>query len=309
MSSNRDWQRVSRCRPCPVCGKPDWCLYAGPQDSPTAAICARVESPKRVREAGWLHVLRDEGTPRRPSRRAVRTVAPAIGAAGIDFGRMAERYRGILHPGALRTLADSLGLSVESLRRLGIGWSTAYSAWTFPMSDAHGQVVGIRLRRPDGHKLSVKGGHEGVFIPEGLASPHPDPLPKGEGIGGRLLVCEGPTDTAALLDLGLPAVGRPSCTGGVRHAVDLVRRLAVPEVVIVADADTPGRRGAENLASVLAAYSPAVRIIAPPPGVKDAREWKRRGARAADVQAAIDAAPVRRLAVQTKRKAGVGDGR
>ena len=32
--------------------------------------------------------------------------------------------------------------------------------------------------------------------------------------------------------------------------------------------------------------------------MKDAREWKRSGATAADVQAAIDAAPVRKLAVR-----------
>ncbi len=128
MSGKDVWQRVSRSWPCPVCGKADWCVYAGPDDSPTVALCARVESPKRVGEAGWLHVLRDDGSPRRPSRRTVPTAAPAIGAAAIDFGRMAEQYRGILHPGALRTLADSLGVSVESLCRLGIGWSTSYSA-------------------------------------------------------------------------------------------------------------------------------------------------------------------------------------
>jgi hypothetical protein len=172
MSSKSDWQRVSKGRPCPVCQRSDWCLYTGPEDSPTAA-----------------------------------------------------------KPEALGRLADSLGLSVESLKRLGAGWSKRYSAWTFPMSDASGQVAGIRLRR-----------------------------------------------------------------------------LAVPIVVIVADADAPGQRGAENLASVLLAYCPAVRVIVPPAGVKDLREWKRRGATHADVQAAIDAAPVRRLAVQV-RKAGGHHGR
>ena len=33
------WQRVSKRRPCPVCERPDWCMYAGPDDSPTAVIC------------------------------------------------------------------------------------------------------------------------------------------------------------------------------------------------------------------------------------------------------------------------------
>ena len=41
-----------------------------------------------------------------------------------------------------------------------------------------------------------------------------------------------------------------------------------------------------------------------PAGIKDAREWKRSGATAADVLAAIDAAPVRKLRVSVCRKAG-----
>lgn len=122
--------------------------------------------------------------------------------------------------------------------------------------------------------------------------------------GGRLLVCEGPTDTAALLDLGLSAVGRPSCSGGVKLLVELVKQRRPAEVVIVADGDAPGQRGAGNQAAVLVAYCAAVRIIAPPVGIKDAREWKRRGATAADVAAVIDAAPIRRLTIE--RKAGHG---
>jgi hypothetical protein len=109
----------------------------------------------------------------------------------------------------------------------------------------------------------------------------------------------------------------------VRLLVELVQRLASPhpnllpkgegtEVVIMADADAPGQRGADSLATVLLAYCPAVRIATPPAGIKDARAWKRAGATAADVQAMIDAAPVRRLTVKAtirKRKAGANDGR
>lgn len=112
---------------------------------------------------------------------------------------------------------------------------------------------------------------------------------------------EGPTDCAALLDLGFSAVGRPSCTGGVRHLVDLARALRPSEVAIIADGDAPGQRGAASLAAVLVAYCPAVRVATPPAGIKDARQWKQRGATAAGVAAVIDAAPVRRLAVTISR--------
>ena len=291
---NSNWQRVSKSRPCPVCERPDWCLYAGPPDSPEAVICARVESARKIGEAGWLHRLRESVTawPRweRTIRRAVRMATQARG--GPDLAAMAERWRLPADSPRLARLAGALGLSPLSLHRLHTGWSPDRRAWSFPMSDPSGKVLGIRLRYPGGRKLSVKGGREGLFIPEGLPE------------GGRLLVCEGPTDTAALLDLGFAAVGRPSCTGGVHHVVDLVRRLAVPDMVIVADADAPGQRGAENLASVLVAYSPAVRVITPPAGCKDARDWKRRGATAGDVQAHIDTAPVRRLAVHVRKAGG-----
>jgi hypothetical protein len=85
--------------------------------------------------------------------------------------------------------------------------------FTFPMKDSNGRIVGIRLRLPSGRKLAIKDGKEGLFYPGDLQP------------GGRLLAAEGPTDTAALLDLGFSAVGRPSCNGGIRHVLQLVRRL------------------------------------------------------------------------------------
>jgi DNA primase len=209
-----------------------------------------------------------------------------------DVAKLAADYRAAVRPAALDKLAVALGVSAESLWRMRVGWSAKNRAWAFPMSNAAGDVLGIRLRLPSARKLSVKGGKEGLFIPEGIDA------------GGLLLIAEGPTDTAALLDLGFSAVGRPSCTGGAGLLVELVRKLKPSGVVIVADADMPGQRGAESLAAALVAYCSEVRIITPPAGVKDAREWKRNGATAADVTAAIDAAPVRKLRVSVRRKAG-----
>ncbi len=294
-----DWQRVSRRRPCPVCGRFDWCMYAGPDDAPTAVICPRTPSDQRAGEAGYLHILRTDGPTwpawRQTLRRAVRMVDNPTGAAP-DFAKLAADCCAAVRSDDLQRLAVNLGVTVESLRRLQVGWSRARRGWSFPMSDAGGRILGIRLRLAGGKKLSVKGGREGLFIPSDL---HVD--------GGRLLVCEGPTDTAALLDLGLAAVGRPSCTGGVKLLVELVKQRRPAETIIVADTDAPGQRGAENLAAVLVAYAAAVRVIAPSAGVKDARDWKRRGATAADLAAVIDAAPVRRLTITTRiRKAGHG---
>jgi hypothetical protein len=194
-------------------------------------------------------------------------------------------FRKAVDPSHLTDLAQPLGLSVESLSTLSIGWSAEHGAWTFPMFDHERTVVGVRLRRPDGRKFSVTGGKEGLFIPTTLSLSH------------RLLVAEGPTDTAALLDLGFTTVvGRPSCTGGIKLLTELVRLMPLADVVIVADADESGRRGAFNLASVLVAYVPAVRVVVPVRH-KDVREFVRAGGTRAQLELAIAAAPVRRLAV------------
>lgn len=291
--SPSSWQRVSKRRKCPVCGRPDWCLYAGRDDSPDAVICARTESRKRCGESGWLHQLRRDGPAWSPRVRRIEVSAAKIGGEQIiDFANLAAEYQQAIQLEALERLAVALGLTANSLKRLGIGWSKQNGAWTFPMYDAGGNVLGIRLRLAGGRNLSVRGGHEGLFIPEGL--PH----------GDRLLVTEGPTDCGAMLDLDFSAVGRPSCIGGVRLLVELVRRHRPAEVVIVADGDTPGQRGAENLAMVMATYVSAVRIITPPSGIKDARAWKQSGATAADVQSGIDAVPVQNLTVHRRQNTG-----
>jgi hypothetical protein len=273
-------------------------VYTGAADDPEAVICARVESGKRCGEAGWLHRLR--ATPWRPARN-VRSVAVRTAGPRLDLAALAVHCQSAVTLDRLDALARSLGLSVVALTALAVGWSAGHRAWAFPMRDAAGNVAGIRLRRPDGFKFAVTGGREGLFLPAG-----------SDTAGGPLLVCEGPTDVAALWDMGFRnLVGRPSCTGGIKLLVELVRRRRSPELVIVADGDEPGLRGARNLASVMVAYVPAVRVVAPPEGVKDARDWLRAGGGRQDVQQAIQAAPVRRLTVRaatTGTKRGYANG-
>ena len=99
-SPSSTWQRVSRRRPCPVCQKPDWCLFTGGDDAPTAAICARVESDRRAGEAGWVHRLRDDGPVWTPTRRLV--CAAVSGRLDLDgsMERLAEQCRQAARPEA-----------------------------------------------------------------------------------------------------------------------------------------------------------------------------------------------------------------
>jgi hypothetical protein len=288
MTSQSSWLRVSRAHPCPVCKHPDWCLVSA---DGAAVICPRVESAKRVGDAGWLHRLKVyDGWHRRRPVRVIRLGAST--AAQADLALLAAQFRQDLDHGRLYQLAASLGLSVASLSHLGIGWSVEHRAWSFPMTNSDGNVLGIRLRRPNGLKFSVQGGKEGLFIPSAV----------DESSASPLMVPEGPTDAAALLDMGfVNVVGRPSCTGGIKLLVEMVRRRQLPEVVVVSDSDEPGLLGAHNLATVLVAYAPVVRVIVPPNGIKDARDWLRAGGTRQDVEEAIRAAAERRLRVSSKR--------
>lgn len=276
------YQRVSiRCR-CPICGKSSWCLISrdNPAD-PSTVICARVESERKFGEAGWLHVRREGFRPRR------RTFAMQAKPVRDDLGDLAEQCVAAVDPDLLHTFAQELGLPASALRSLGIGLATgadldlvgvrwASHAWTFPMRNHEGRVTGLRLRIPGGRKLSVRGSRQGLFLPTGLS-----------GKCDRLFVAEGETDTAALVALGLDVIGRPGCGSGQKLVTRYVRALQPAEVVVVADSDNVGRRGAVDLAVRVRLVCGSVRVVVPPRRFKDAREWVCGGATADDVQVAV----------------------
>ena len=258
MSDKEKMQRVSRKSPCPICGKPDWCLVA-PDGS--AAICQRVQegSVKQCGDAGWLHILIEQNAKfQRPNKYSCRI--------SIDFGKekdfsgLARLYKQQLTKEKLQQLSKQLKISAESLTKLNIGWDG--KAYTFPMSEAKGKIIGIRRRFPNGRKVSLTGSKTGLFIPADLPSE------------GLLLICEGTTDTAAALDLGFNAVGRPNCSS----CVDMTAGFAKGRnVVIIGDNDKPGKAGVNRLAGKLLLHCPSVKIIYPPDGTKDLRQWLRAG--------------------------------
>ena len=309
ITNNSPWLRVSRRKPCPVCNKPDWCLISDFDETPAAAICARIESPIRCGEAGWLHHLHDKGCQKWQSRPRVTYVETHSDTRSLrDWCRFANQCVASLATFQLEALSNELGVSVEALRQLRTGWSNEHHAFTFPMFNANDQVLGIRLRKRNGQKWSVRGGHEGLFV---IHEEINDRAEQAADANSTLVICEGPTDTAALLDLGFDAVGRPSCKGGIKQIVDFVQSRKPCEVVIIADEDVPGLRGANNLASVLTVYVPSVKVVVPPDGANDARDWKRKGATHKDVLARFDEVSPLRFNIQAikhettlQRKAG-----
>jgi hypothetical protein len=199
---------------------------------------------------------------------------------------MSDRYEAAADDVRVAQLAARLVVSSESLRRLHIGYDGR--AYTFPMRDGSGQIIGIRRRLPNGKKLCVTGSTTGLFIPDSVPA------------DGALFVAEGESDTAALLTLGLSAVGRPSCNGCTAYVVQLTCGRGV---VIVGDLDAngAGQRGAIRLARELRAVCPSVQIIAPPPGIKDARAWVRAGATRHDIESTLAHGPIVRFCEHTDR--------
>jgi len=190
---------------------------------------------------------------------------------------MLRRFERDTRTAEVEILAASLGVSPGSLSRLGVAWAAPHRAWAFPMCNALRETIGVRLRAENGKKWAVRGSHNGLFWPDHLGS------------GGPLLLCEGPTDVAALLDLGYDAIGRPSCAGAVEIVIEVVRALNRREVVIVADTDGPGIDGADRLAQALTDAGHRPKVIQPLQD-KDARAWKQAGATRAVVDSAIASA-------------------
>ncbi len=298
MNHRSQWRRVSRSSPCPICGKPNWCLVSTDE---AVAICPRISEAavKDLGEAGWLHRLKDlPWQPDRPRRSVIRITPPY--SSKRDLTRLVNNFRDAVDPDSLKCLADELSLSVTSLFRLAVGWSHEVGAWIFPVSDEGGRIVGCNRRYRDGSKRMLHGHHVGLYLPTDL----PEDLD-----GQTLLICEGATDTAAALDLGYQAVGRFSCKHGASSLTELVRSRRPGLVVICADAKPQEREGAETLASVLLPYVLGLKVIVPPPPHQDLRAWKKDGAVYQTVRQIISVAPIRRFQILVRLDGAAGGNR
>jgi hypothetical protein len=271
------WIRVSRSRPCPVCERVDWCLI---KIDGSEACCKRIISERQMGEAGSIHRLQNcQAIP----DRIVKKMAERRPEPDVPMWQLAKSYHEeILRRAMIKPMSGLLGVSEESLISLRVGWSKTHDAFSFPMRDARKLICGIRLRRPNGRKYSVIDSRSGLFI--GMDE-ETDPE--------TLYICEGPTDTAAMIDLGFDVVGRPDCGSGTGMLVDYVK-LNRRDVVIVHDRDEPDSaaeanvmRGVSVLTDRLLGIAKSVRVMSPPSS-KDIREWVGEGATRDTVQTVID---------------------
>lgn len=281
-----DWYAVDKKDPCPICGKPDWCLL---HRDGVAVICPRISEGcvRDMGEAGFLHRI-GEATGQRYTFPLVKRRDPVVSKGSKqrpDFAALTAIYVKRAEMAGLDHAAGRLGVTLDSLRRLRAGYiwtgqDAIEGPMTFPMQDytRNQPICGIRIRAWDGRKYAVKHTENGLFISTGLARQ------------GHLLICEGPTDTAAMLGLGYNVIGRPSCTGGVDMIRRMLTRLDYDRVSVMADDDGPGLAGAQRLGKVLLGMRLAVKVVHPG-GRADVRDWVRSGATPSCVDAVIGSTP------------------
>ena len=279
-SSRPELIRVGRGYPCPICNKPDWCSVSS---DGTFCICMRISdgSVQQTQNGGYLHRLTSQSDYRYRKLKYWRKIQPKFDHSPVINSSVWKAKSQLYHLKAeeigLEKLASNLGVSVHSLKNLEVGWCNKFAAWSFPMKWNVDQYCGVRLRNDRGNKWAIKSSKQGLFIPKNLQI-NPE----------ILFVAEGPSDTAAILDMGFNAIGRPNCSGGVNQIVALVQSMKPVKLVIASDHDQPGQRGASVLAQKLASHGQNTLVITPPDSCKDMRAWRNAGATTNDLMQLIN---------------------
>ncbi|KKL81768.1 hypothetical protein LCGC14_1991500, partial [marine sediment metagenome] len=102
----------------------------------------------------------------------------------------------------LKTLADELGVTPESMKKLGVGFhpTKGTRCFAFPERDIDGSIIGISYRTEDGKKFMEEGSKHGLFF-----------APNPEFIKGENAYAAGKHNWIRLQDAGVqcPICGKP----------------------------------------------------------------------------------------------------
>lgn len=251
-----DWQRVSSKDRCLQCKKGDWCTYFIDDKGLVWSCCMRTQSSMAMRNGGWLH--RPDGAVGGLAMPIQRPQKPIV--KPLAFGSMITKWHSHTTDLMRQRFADSIGVSQDSLNRMGAVFSNDDNAWAFPMRDENSVLIGIRFRNESGSKWAVTTSRNGLFIPRGC------------NFKDTLYIVEGPTDCAAACTLGWNAIGRPNCSANEDMIIRFINQSRARRVVIVPDVDEAGLRGADSLASRLTV--PNKQFLPP---AKDLREYVHSG--------------------------------
>lgn len=301
MSDHEPMLPVSADRPCPACGKPDWCLI---REDGKKGICSRVQSPHKAGDAGWFHVYEDEPLPPKANSRrkakSAKTAAPtpATSAPPVDrphkvgknklppshWQADVERFAARVTPEHLATIAGTLGVPPSALSSFPLvgfcGVVNMLPTFSCPETDAGGKVVGYVERFPKGNGREVQGKYLEKITPTGSDRGLTIPADLAER-SGPLFCVEAFSDTVAMTAAGLACVGRPFNNGGVELLTEFYRGIPLDRTIVIVgehdrkpDGRWPGKEGMEVIAAHLTRELKRPILTAlPPDGAKDVRAW------------------------------------
>ena len=243
--------RVNKDNLCPICLKPDWCLVS---EDGRAAICARIKegSTCSAGEAGYLFILDEKYVP----KPYVPKEYPPI-----DWLKLIIDY---YHDGGifLPKLAAEWNVNISTLRNLFIGWDG--EAYNIAMRNGNFEVIGIHRRFPDGTKCAVSGSKNGLFYSICKV------------IQPELIIVEGASDCATILDMGFYAIGRPNCSGGKEYIKEFIENNPViKKVLIIGENDAAGMEGSKKLKKYIKNLIYTI-LCLPPQYYNDVREWRQK---------------------------------
>lgn len=290
------WTTVTKAKPCPICDRADWCGRTVSDEHGVEIVrCMRADGSsipgwralKTDAEGGTTFIDEAAAAIAKPQARR-RPPEPVHVPKYIEVHQAASKM--IWEAEHAQKAADwirELGLETGAIPAFDIGYTG--KVLTVPMRDENGEHIGTHIRFPDGSKKSITGSRNGLYIPDSLLYEGRPKRPLTQGYPEPVVIVEGWTDAAAMMQIGFCVIGRPSNVGSVAMLTEVVRGH---HVVILGESDgryqantnserdkwkQPGTDGPRALAEALIQVNKSVRISTPGSS-KDAREWVRSGA-------------------------------
>ncbi|MEN6337312.1 MAG: toprim domain-containing protein, partial [Phycisphaerales bacterium] len=81
----------------------------------------------------------------------------------LDFNDLLLTFQGNMVSSLVDALAADLGVTPDSIRRLGVGYYPAEGCWIFPERDGKGNVIGLLRRYAGGKKYTWEGSKRGLY--------------------------------------------------------------------------------------------------------------------------------------------------
>ncbi len=246
MSTPREWQSVTKAKPCPACGKPDWCAWSGEG----YLKCERSSTPPH----GMVAVsVKDGGAvfgPARPERNGHGPPKKKAPAARQREGGKARKQVYATDAQALCELDRLIGCACAK-------W------WAY--HGANGEAVGLvaRYETPQGKTYRPIARTDAGWVIGAMKAPRPLyklPAILAAGPGAVVVVCEGEKAADAATACGWLST---TSAGGCKAAKQTDwSPLAGHDVVIMPDHDEPGEAYARDVVRLcLGAGARSVRVV------------------------------------------------